>query len=141
MTKKQVFLPSYTAKHPCIVKSAVSNQHAYCKVCKKDILINSSGIYDVNKHVLTTAHTKKADPGQANNLLAMGFGATFDDAKKATIRQECLMACFIIEHNLPIQLSDHFSMLIKVMCPRDAKDFACKRTKTTFIIKEISADC
>ncbi len=39
------------------------------------------------------------------------------------------------------ELSDHFSMLIKAMCPRDAKDFACKRTKTTFIIKEISADC
>ena len=55
---------------------------------------------------------------------------------------ECLMTNFIIEHNLPVNVADHMTELLKSMCPDSniAKKYQCKRTKTTHIVHEMSRD-
>jgi hypothetical protein len=53
------------------------------------------------------------------------------------------MTNFLVEHNLPISTADHLSPLLSVMFPdsKIAKEFACKRTKATYILHEIAGDC
>ena len=63
------------------------------------------------------------------------------EAQKVT-EAECLMTNFIVEHNLPISVADHMSDLIKRMCPdsKIAKQYQCKRTKTTHIVHAMADD-
>ena len=63
------------------------------------------------------------------------------EAQKVT-EAECLMTNFIVEHNLPISVADHMSDLIKRMCPdsKIAKQYQCKRTKTTHIVHAMAED-
>ncbi|GFN99920.1 hypothetical protein PoB_002642600 [Plakobranchus ocellatus] len=48
---------------------------------------------------------------------------------------------FVAEHNLAPLVADHFTDLVKKMFPQCtvAKEFACKRMKTTMVIKDTLA--
>ncbi|KAJ8875922.1 hypothetical protein PR048_023830 [Dryococelus australis] len=52
-------------------------------------------------------------------------------------KAEVLFTTFLVEHNLPLAVSDHVGPLLKVMCP-DSKiihKYSCKRIKTTAIVE------
>ena len=53
------------------------------------------------------------------------------------------MTSFIVSHNLPISVADHMTPLLKSMFPKSehVQQYACKRTKTTEILHELSNDC
>ena len=55
---------------------------------------------------------------------------------------ELMMTQFIVEHNLPISAADHMTHLFPAMFPdsKIASQFACKRTKTTHLIHEITGE-
>ena len=59
------------------------------------------------------------------------------------IKVECLMVNFLVEHNLPIAISDHLSPLMQAMFPdsKIASSFASKQRKTTHILHELAKDC
>lgn len=58
----------------------------------------------------------------------------------ATTRAECLFTAFLIEHNVPFTAADHAGDLFRKMFPdsKEAKNYACARTKTTAIVKEMA---
>ena len=70
----------------------------------------------------------------------------FSTLESAVTKAECLFTHFIIEHNLPIAAADHAGKLFREMFvnvdghpPADViKGFACGRTKTTCIVKELA---
>ncbi|XP_077417139.1 protein FAM200B-like [Vanacampus margaritifer] len=59
-------------------------------------------------------------------------------ASHKTTNAEILFCHFLAEHNIAFTAADHFSDLVKVMFPdsQTAKEFACRRTKATMIVKE-----
>jgi guanyl-specific ribonuclease Sa len=53
-----------------------------------------------------------------------------------------MMVNFLLEHNIAMNAMDHFSDLCKKMFPDSklAKDFSCKRTKSTCVAKELGSN-
>ena len=116
--------------------------YAYCDICSCDFSIKHSGRYDVKVHINTGKHQGNTEKKSSNHSI-LNFIESTKCKDDSSINAECLMANFIIEHNLPIAISDHLSPLVKKMFPdsKIAKQFACKRTKTTQIIHEMASDC
>jgi hypothetical protein len=58
------------------------------------------------------------------------------------IHAEILFTNFLIEHNVPIAVSDHAGPLFRKMFPDSeiAKKYGCARTKTTAIIGNLAKD-
>ena len=113
--KPQKFLMEYE-QYPCIKKSEKSEYHAYCTACKKDFLVSAGGKNDIvgkNGHFKSALHQNKAP--KKNSLTSMGFTKEVDDTKLDVIHTECMVACFYVEHNLPITVSDHMTMLLRNM--------------------------
>ena len=79
----------------------------------------------------------------------MGFGKEVTDifqmAKKASIvdnlvkEAELMIAMFVLEHDLPISISDHLTELIKRIGekPEVSQKITCSRTKCTALIKNV----
>ena len=61
------------------------------------------------------------------------------------IRQkaEVKVGAFIVEHNLPFQITDHLSDLVSEAFPdsKIAMEFSSKPTKTCSIVKNVMAKC
>ena len=59
-----------------------------------------------------------------------------------SIRAETLFTNFLVEHNVPLSVADHFGPLLKKMCPDSeiAKKYACARTKTGSIVRTLADD-
>ena len=47
----------WETQHPWLQKSDVSDEAAYCKVCKSNISIASGGLYDVKRHAKRATHS------------------------------------------------------------------------------------
>ena len=138
----QRFTRKYTETWPCIQPSKRGDFYAYCDICSCDFSIKHSGRYDVKVHINTGKHQGNTEKKSSNHSI-LNFIESTKCKDDSSINAECLMANFIIEHNLPIAISDHLSPLVKKMFPdsKIAKQFACKRTKTTQIIHEMASDC
>ncbi len=65
------------------------------------------------------------------------FQKDVDSVRDKTTAAEVYFVSFIAEHNLPFLTADHFIKLCKKMFPDSniAQEFACRRTKTTAIVK------
>ena len=139
--KGQHFLDSYVEKWPCISRSTLGIYFAKCNACNCDFSVKHGGGNDIFKHVKTPKHERNLEC-----LRGVAKIETFVKPPTANeidvINAECLMTNFIIEHNLPVTVSDHMSDLIKLMCPdsKIAKDYRCKRTKTTHIMHAMASD-
>lgn len=137
----QVFLESYTQDFPMIIKSHKGVNYAYCTMCRSDIKISHGGKRDIKDHLKTKKHCDYVKIQEKTPKIGTFFDAGGTDNE--VINAECLFASFIIEHNLPIAVADHASLIFKKMFPKCdvAKRFACGRTKMTAIIKEMAVDC
>lgn len=69
-------------------------------------------------------------------------GFVRNDSDFGVIRAECLFTAFLVEHNIPLSVSDHAGPLFRKMFPKceEAKRYASGRTKTTAIVREMAAN-
>jgi len=131
----QKYLPGYQIKYPVIRRSSVSDNHAYCTVCRCDFNVGHGGIGDVEKHVRTTKHVAKAGCSASSGRPIQHFFTNSNDL--SVIRAETLFTEFLVEHNLPLACSDHTGKLFRKMFPDSAvaAKYGSARTKTACIVE------
>lgn len=152
-TKLQSFLPCYSDTYPCITASRLGEQYARCTVCGVDISVGHSGFYDVERHVNCGKHKTKAEALEKDSKegkpqqkpMTQFFAPQKSDMSKEdcdVMRAETLFAHFIVEHNLPLSVSDHAGELFRQMFPGNpiAKKYASGRTKTTAVIQACATE-
>ncbi|XP_077581558.1 zinc finger BED domain-containing protein 5-like [Stigmatopora nigra] len=125
-----------------IQSSKKGPEFSYCVACKTDIKVAASGFYDVRRHFSTDGHIEAVHKAKQFKPISEHFSAKIKDpSPDLCTRAEILFAQFVAEHNLPATVADHFTSLIKEMCPdsKIAKEFSCRRTKTTMIVKHCLA--
>lgn len=138
-TVKQKFKKDYTVKYPVIVPSRVSESHAFCTICRLDFTVAHGGLNDCTKHVGSVSHKQKASvAGQSQKITSFMSGSS----QLQCINAEVLFTNFIVEHNLPIAVTDHAGPIFRKMFPDSdiAKKYGCARTKTTAIIQVLGEE-
>ena len=127
--RKQSYKKEYTTRWPCIRPSKKDEFSVVCSICSSEFSISHGGANDIAIHVNRKKHVNLAKARDATRSIDSFFG----NKDYTTIRTEALMANFLIEHNLPFSVMDHFSDLVKRMFPDStiAASFACQRTKAT----------
>ena len=129
---KQSFSEDYSKRWPFIVKGLLPH-HARCTLCSVDISISHGGSNDISKHIATQKHTHMSRKSATTTDIRDMFPKVGD---KAHTRAEALMCEFLIEHNLPLAVSDHLTALIKAAVPdSQIAKITCGRTKTSYIVK------
>ena len=80
------------------------------------------------------------------NLGVYGFGETSEakrarekkDKQQLQVQQaETVFVQFVVEHNLPFCVGDHFTKLVKSMFPDSEIQFQCSRTKTSVLSRYV----
>ena len=96
---------------------------------ERDLLLGRGGTRDLRRHQEACVL-----------LLQSYFGPIREES---VILVEVLFAYFLGEHHLAFQLRDHFTKLFKLIFPDSAiaKDFKCRRTKATAVLKVIAQNC
>ena len=133
----QKYRESYTTTWPFIEASSKGVQFVYCKVCRTDFSIKHSGMFDIKKHIGTTKHATASKLRSSNqSVLSFVNSPKADKSGNRVTQAECIITNFIIEHNLPLAISDHLSKVLPHAFPDSdiAKSYGCKRTKTTHLV-------
>lgn len=138
----QKFLDKYQKKWPCLQPSKRGEHYAHCTLCLSDFSVKHSGEYDIKSHLNTTKH-KDVLYLQGSSHSLFNFIKKDNDTVNSVIKAECLMTNFLIEHNLPISMSDHITPLMKAMFPDSsiASSYSCKQTKSSFITHTMAEEC
>ena len=114
-----VFKTAWTDEVHFIKHSQKGNKFAFCEFCRTDFSINHGGHSDVTKHVGTAKHKGNAKDVQSSRSLAMflpgSSKSSTDNITQSVINAETLVEGFIIEHNLPLTINDHFTRLTRHM--------------------------
>ena len=112
----------------------MNKYYFYC-VCLKTTC-DHQGLKDVKDHCSTELHKRLTKAAKTQPSVAQVFGSV-NSAKQSLTRAEVLTTNFLIQHNLPIATSDHLGPLFRAIFPDSeiGKQYACRRTKTTAIIK------
>ena len=138
----QKYRESYSVTWPFITASTTGPFFVYCKVCRADVSVKHSGTYDIKQYIKTAKHQASVSV-RAENQSVLKFMNNRQSEKNSmkVINAECLMTNFIVEHNLPIVMTDHLTKLLPQMFPDSqiAQEYACKRTKTTHIIHHMAS--
>ena len=83
-------------------------------MCTCDFIIAHGGIGDIRKHIGTAELQLRAcNESQSQKLPDLFTGAK----DTSVIRAEALCTEFIVEHNLPLTVSDHVAQLFRHMFP------------------------
>ena len=108
----QKYRKEYTEKYPVLVKSKLSDFHAWCTVCKIDKNISHGGMSDCRGHIESGKHKTNAKVQRDHSG---GIDVLFKKAESAAskncdvTRAELLFTNFLEEHNIPLAVSDHAS--------------------------------
>ena len=139
-SKGQTFKDDYSNKWPFVIKSPLGSEYARCSTCQRDFSIKHGGAHDIQKHIKTGKHIRNVQCFQGVSKINQFVNVPQTEA--AVTSAECMVTNFIIEHNLPVSVSDHMTELLKQICPDSAiaKKYQCKRTKTTHIVQEMARD-
>ena len=111
--------------------------YAFCTVCNVDISIAGGGQHEIERHMKTTKHSTMLNQFNTQpTLSSIVSHKTSRSIEEQAVAAEVYFAKFVVEHNIPFLVADHFSRLIKVMFPDSqiAEAYSCARTKTTAII-------
>ncbi|GFN81262.1 connexin 27.5 [Plakobranchus ocellatus] len=126
-----------------IKPSSEGPTHTFCIPCRKSIKVTASGVYDLHAHFDTQAHKKCVEKSKTYRSMDEHFqpAAAVKPTPSNATEAEVMFCHFVAEHNLAPLVADHFTDLVKKMFPQCtvAKEFACKRTKTTMVIKDTLA--
>ena len=135
------FQKKWCKAFPWITASSAGPEFCYCVPCKSNFSVKSGGLYDVKKHTQTELHKKCATAVKGTSAMQNFLVSSAGHLLRQVTRSETLFSNFVVEHNLPFAVADHFSDLCKKMFPdsKTAENFACKRTKCTQIVKQAIA--
>lgn len=135
----QFFLKSYTSEFPCFVPSRKGEQFGFCTTCACDVSVAHGGKGDIKLHVATTKHRNFVRAAEKQGTVDNLF---FSSKEDSVVRAECLFTGFLVEHNLPLSVSDHVGPLLRKMFPKceDAKRYGCGRTKASAIVREMATE-
>ena len=137
------FRPEFTKLWPCITKSRDSDK-AYCTICNGDFSIAHQGKGDVARHIGSKKHTGNAKSLESSSSIKQYTGAV--PLKQDVMEAEMKFTSFLVEHNCPLAAADHAGKLFRSMfsssshnSPREIiNNYACGRTKTTAVVKELA---
>ncbi|CAB3996169.1 PREDICTED: uncharacterized protein LOC100641058 [Paramuricea clavata] len=127
---KSTFQNEWTVKYKTFLRQVHGNIHAfYCNVCN-----------DVIRHKDGEDHKRWESSLRNQPILNLATSST-NTLLFNTSKAEVLAAKFIVEHNLPISVSDHLGPLFRQMFPDStiAKNYASAHTKTNCIINDAIA--
>lgn len=141
--RAQRFRKEYALKWPFLLPSKVDEYHTFCSICNCDFSISHGGVTDCEKHVQTSKHLASVSIKRKHGGgIANFFARPSAEEDHSVINAEVLFTDFIVEHNIPIAVTDHVGPLIRKMFPdsKIAKAYGCARTKTTAIIGASAAE-
>ena len=103
-------------------------------LCKKHVSVKCGGREDLNKHVETKLYRQIAQTVQTTSPMTL-FVTTDSDTE--VTKAEMLFTHFLIEHTLPVAVSDHARPLFRQMFgdSKAAAKYGCGQSKTTAIKK------
>ncbi len=87
-----------------IIASKLSDSHAFCTACRLDFSVAHGGVNDCTKHMASAGHKQKAGVLSSTSKITT-FMST--NSELGTTKAEVMFTNFIVEHNLPIAVSDH----------------------------------
>lgn len=133
----QKFRDSYTKEWPCLVTSKMSENHVYCEVCSCDFVIAHGGRDDCRRHIESKKHQ---DYGKVQSVHKPISSFFVSKGENETTKAELLFTSFLVEHNIPLAVSDHAAHLFRAMFPDSAiaKKYGCARTKTSALVQHMS---
>lgn len=111
---------------------------AFCTFCNTDLSIGSAGKNDLFRHTKTNKHINSSPGGSSSQTLLTDL---FSNKNIEPVKRgEILLAAFIAEHNIPMNVMEHLPQLLKNVCPDSqiAKSISCDRTKTSAILKNVT---
>ena len=108
--------------------------------CKKNVSCSHMGLAEVKQHWKGKAHLKMADAVKECRKLVFPSSSSII-VNDAQIHAEILHFNLIVQHNISFWTADHLVLLYKQMFPDSeiAKNFRCRRTKTTSILNKAMA--
>lgn len=141
-TGTQTFRAHYSEKWPCLKKSKLGPNYAFCAICASDFSIGHSGLFDCRVHVNGPKHKKLAETSKMASISSMFKSVTSSKESvhsDKVLKAEVKMAMFIAKNNLPLAVADGLPSLMREVDPDSTviKDIKCGRSKTTSLIKEI----
>ncbi len=110
----QKFKAEYSKTYPIIAKSKLGDLYGFCSVCQTDFSIRHGGLYDVKKHVASKKHESLSKTLESTKKVSSFFCPQQD---QSVIRAEVLFTEFLIEHAVPLAVSDHSGKLFRHMFP------------------------
>ena len=137
--KGQFYSSKYSDEFSFITVSKKGKQHAFCKVCRRDLSVAHGGRSDIVTHSKSKLHlTNVKDEAQTTKLTS--FMSSPQDIN--TTRAECLFTAFYLEHNIPFSAASHVGPLLRKAFPKsdEVKKFSSARTKTTCLVHEMARD-
>jgi len=120
----QKFKPEYTKQFAFIKKSRLGETHAFCDACSADFSVAHAGLFDVKKHITTDKH-KRYEESRSVPKISTFFTA---DKDLQVIRAEILFTSFLIEHNVPLAVTEHVGPLFRKMFPDSNRSKVCLLT-------------
>ena len=111
MAHTQIYKESYGISNDRITNSFKGEIYAHCKTFNHHFKICHSGMYDVTLHLATQMHKN----AEQSTKTCVNITTMLVKKDLATIRAECHMAAFLIEHNISLKTADHMSDLMKSM--------------------------
>ena len=118
--------------------SKMGDTFAYCTVCNIDFSVAGGGVHQVKRHCESGRHSTnmKKSSCQATIQETLSSAKKSESLKDQVTCAELYFARFVVEHNLPFAIADHFNCLCSVMFPdsKVASEFSCARTKTTALV-------
>ena len=141
------FRKEYSVQWPCLSAVPSNSHHVHCSVCRCDFSIGHGGRTDCERHIKGPKHVeiaKSVSKAPISDFFSKSNKSTPLD--EAVTRAEVLFTGFLVEHNVALAASDHASKLFKAMFIQPGvssadivQKYACARTKTTAIVKEMAA--
>lgn len=118
-----------------------TEEYAHCTICKCQVKVLASGVHDVKEHLKSNLHQRNARESQKQPSMMQFTKANTTSAPKDILSAELHLTNFIVQHNLPLSVSDHLCELLPKVCPDNkiATKIKCRRTKTTQIVKKCLA--
>ena len=125
----------WSTKYLGIKRSSKGAMFAFCTLCGVDISIAGGGVHQIKRHCANKKHCTRVLETTSQRQPTISQICTQKVAEDVC-RAELCFARFIVEHNLPFAVADHFNKLVPSMFPdsKIAHEFACARTKAAALV-------
>lgn len=141
MSKKRAasFSDELAKKFPFIKKSKLNNGNVHCVTCNSEFSVSAGAKYEIERHITREKHKKallSLAGSSKSNLTSFFRSAEFGEAEKKLAVSEATLCFHTVMHNQSFRSMDCTSKLLQKFFE---KKFACARTKSEAIIKNVIA--